>query len=349
MKHAVFASTLLLGSLVGCATHTNAPQATAARVPVSVTPVLAITPDMPASEVAHALARRAHAQGQLSLAAGFYAKVLQTDASHVGALNGLGVIRAQEGRIPEALELFARSRDLSPQSAHVHNNIGYTLLQADRLPEARLALKLALELEPGSLQTLQNFRLLFEAERRAEAATAVPVREQPVVTASGEAAGALVEVAPQVYELRASAPASTPAQPAVASTPAPVTATATASDLRGLRLEVANGVGVERLAKRTASQLVKSGVRVARLTNETPYRQVRTQIRYVAGQEAALQSLAQRLPVAVERVSVPSLPAGMQLKLVLGQDFTGQAITAWINQPGTKELVARPLAVAPLS
>ena len=50
----------------------------------------------------------------------------------------------------QALALFARSRDLSPRSAHVHNNIGYTLLQADRLTEARLALKLALELEPGS-------------------------------------------------------------------------------------------------------------------------------------------------------------------------------------------------------
>lgn len=349
MKHSVFASTLLLGSLVGCATHINAPQATAARVPVSVMPGLAITPDMPASEVAYALARRAHAQGQLSLAAGFYAKVLQTDASHVGALNGLGVIRAQEGRIPEALALFTLSRDLSPQSAHVHNNIGYTLLQVDRLSEARLALKLALELEPGSLQTLQNFRLLFEAERRAEAATATAalVREQPVVTASGEAAGALVEVAPQVYELRASAPASTPAQPAVAKTPAPVTATAT--DLRGLRLEVANGVGVERLAKRTASQLAKSGVRVARLTNETPYRQVRTQIRYVAGQEAALQALVQHLPVAVERVAVTSLPAGMHLKLVLGRDFNGQAIAAWITQQDPERVTTRSQTVAPLS
>lgn len=344
MKHSVFASTLLLGSLVGCATHTNAPQATAARVPVSVTPVLAITPDMPVSEVAYVLARRAHAQGQLSLAAGFYTKVLQADANHVGALNGLGVIRAQEGRTPEALALFTRSRDLSPQSAHVHNNIGYTLLQADRLPEARLALKLALELEPGSLQTLQNFRLLFEAERRAEAATAVPVREQPVVTASGEAAGALVAVAPQVYELRASTPAAAP-QPAVVNT----TATVTTTDLRGLRLEVANGVGTERLARRTANQLARSGVRVARLTNQLPYRQVRTQIHYVAGQEAALQALVQHLPLAVERVSVPSLPAGMQLKLVLGRDFNGQAITAWINQPGAEQVIARPRTVAPLS
>lgn len=422
MKHSLFTSTLLLGSLVGCATQPGAPYATAPKVPVTVATGPATTPDMPASEVAYALARRAHGQGQLALAAGFYNKVLQTDANHVGALNGLGVIRAQEGRTEEALALFTRTRDLNPKSAHVHNNIGYTLLQAERLPEARVALKEALDLEPGSLQTIQNFRLLFEAERRAKLAAAKVVREQPVVTARGEAAGALVAVAPQIYELRATAPLPTPqaaasAPVAVASAvpvPAPVqvaalvsaaptvtatvpvmanapaistmpetvptrvaatettvptatltpttnttsttartttytTVATTTTDLRGLRLEVANGVGVERLATRTAGQLAKSGVRVSRLTNQKPYRQVRTQIRYVAGQEAALQALTQHLPVSVERVAVASLPAGMHLKLVLGRDFSGQAIASWFNQPDTQRVTTRPESVVPAS
>ncbi|QHE76515.1 LytR C-terminal domain-containing protein [Hydrogenophaga sp. PBL-H3] len=342
MKTSVFASTLLLGSLVGCATPTSAPHATAAQVPVTVMPAPAITPDMPASEVAYAMARQAHGQGQLRLAAEHYTRTLAADGRHVGALNGLGVIRAQEGFTAEALALFARSRDLSPLSAHVHNNLGYTLLQSDRLTEARLALRLAMDLDPGSLQTLQNLRLLSEAERRAQTAAAEMVREQPVVNASGEAAGALVVVAPQIYELRATTTLT-------ATAPAIAAATVPATDLRRLRLEVTNGAGIERLARRTASQLAKSGVRVARLTNASPYRQVRTQIRYVAGQEAALQALVQHLPVAVERVAVPSLPAGMQLKLVLGRDFTGQAIAAWIHQQDAEQVTTRPQAVAPLS
>jgi tetratricopeptide (TPR) repeat protein len=344
MKPSVFASTLLLGSLVGCATHTSAPQATTARVPVTVMSAPATTPDMPASEVSYSMARQAHAQGQLGLAAGFYARVLEADDRHVGALNGLGVIRAQEGRTGEALALFVRARDLSPSLAHVQNNIGYTLLQADRLTEARVALKRALELNPDSPHTLQNLELLSEAERRAQTVAAEAVREQPVVNASGEAAGALVAVAPQVYELRATTPKPTPA-------PAVVNATAPTTDLRRLRLEVTNGTGVERLARRTANQLARSGVRVARLTNQVPYRQVRTQIHYVAGQEAeaALQALVHHLPVAVERVSVSSLPAGMQLKLVLGRDFNGQAIAAWINQHGAEQATAHPRTIAPLS
>lgn len=368
MKNSLFTSTLLLGSLVGCATHTSPPNASASKLPVAVAPAPATTPDMPPSEVAYTHARRAHGQGQLSLAAAHYLKALQADGGHVGALNGLGVIRAQEGRTDQALALFARSRDLSPRSAHVHNNIGYTLLQADRLTEARLALKLALELEPGSLQTLQNLRLLVEAERRAQRAASEAVREQPVVTSSGGVAGALVAVAPQVFELRTAAPVAsaltlganlpTPgwAAPVVTATPvttpvstAPTTTTATKVnlDLRRVQLEIANGVGVDRLATRTASQLSKNGVRVARLTNEKPYRQVRTQIRYVLGQESALQALTQHLPVSVERVAVPSLPAGMQLKLVLGQDFSGQAIAAWLDQPGSQRVTTRSEAVTP--
>ena len=347
MKTSVFASTLLLGTLAGCATSSpqgSAPPATVARLPVTVAPAPATKPTMLSSEVSYLLALRAHGQGQLRLAAEHYARTLAADDSHVGAHNGLGVIRAQEGRTEEALALFARSRELSPKSAHVHNNLGYTLLQADRLVEARLALKLAMELDPSSLQTLQNLRLLSEAERRAQAVAADAVREQPVVNASGEAAGALVVVAPQIYELRAPtslpavtagvttgvvastaaaiSPAITPSvTPSPAQTPAPSVTTATpatatlasTTELRSLRLEVTNGAGVERLARRTATQLAKSGVRVSRLTNQMPYRQVRTQIRYVAGQEAALHALVQHLPVSVERVAVASLPAGMQL------------------------------------
>lgn len=368
MKTTVFASTLLLGGLVGCATSTTSTgplPASVARVPVTVTPAPAATPNMPSGEMSYLLALRAHGQGQLRLAAEHYARALAADKNHVGAHNGLGVIRAQEGRTEEALALFARSRELSPMSAHVHNNLGYTLLQADRLAEARLALKLAMELDPTSVQTLHNLRLLSDAERRAQAAAAEAVREQPVVNASGEAAGALVVVAPQIYELRATTapsaavPAVTVAVvPTISPAPAPAVATAkvptnpslaTTTALRSLRLEVTNGAGVERLARRTATELARSGVRVSRLTNQMPYRQVRTQIRYVAGQEAALQALVQHLPVAVERVAVSSLPAGMQLKLVLGRDFSGQAIVAWIDQQEAGPATAQAQKTAPLS
>jgi hypothetical protein len=449
MKLKTTASLLVLVGLMGCSTLVpEAYEQPVARF--GPTPVL--TPQLSVSESMYGMARLAHEQGQLATAAQRYRRTLQMKPDHVGALNGLGVILAQDGRTNEALELLVRARDLSPQSGHIHNNLGYTLLREQRLDEAQVALRLARELQPGNQQTQRNLALLEKAraDQVRQTAAAQP-QPTPAINAGRAAAPAqIVSVAPQVFELRlsgtlaslqaspvaavpaapaaavpevqavlqapvrgpepmkqpeplvvqptarivpagepgvmvlqmtaslapaktsdaaepdqAQAPVSAPLQPSadvqVTTIPMPSTGTEVArveplpqpeagyrlvlsreltlqqgpfaiwTDIRGVKLEISNGVGVERLARRTADRLAQEGVATARLTNTKPYRQLHTQIEYAPGQEAAVQALAARLPVPVEMVPVAKLERDMSLRLVLGQDAVGRTIANWLD------------------
>lgn len=425
MKLKTTASLLVLAGLMGCSTLVpEALEQPVARF--GPTPVL--TPQLSVSESMYAMARLAHDQGQMATAAQRYRRTLQMKPDHVGALNGLGVILAQDGRTGEALELLMRARDLSPQSGYIHNNLGYTLLREQRLDEAQAALRMARELQPGNQQTQRNLALLEKA-RADQARQTAAARPQPMPAATPGASAApvqIVSVAPQVFELRLSgtlaslqAPAPAPeqvkqsepvvAQPTARIVPtnepgvmalqmagaaAPSTSDAGASvqaqtpvslpvqaaaqvqvaaipmpspvtevariepmpqpqagyrlvlsrelslqqgpfaiwtDIRGVKLEISNGVGVGRLARRTADRLAQEGVATARLTNAKPYRQLHTQIEFTPGQEAAVQALAARLPVPVDLVPVARLDRGMSLRLVLGQDAVGRTIAAWLD------------------
>ncbi len=442
MKLKTTVSLLALAGLMGCsALAPDAHEQPVARF--GPAPVLA--PQLSVSESMYAMARMAHEQGQLATAAQRYRRTLDMKPDHVGALNGLGVILAQDGRTGEALDLLARARDLSPMAGYIHNNLGYTLLREQRLDEAQVALRMARELQPDSQQTLRNLALLDRARAGQPAAGQAGTLPSASPVVSGETAGTpqIVAVAPRVYELRLSgslsalsqssaallaetpppgqavpavqaevgpAPAAQealPQAPQVAPTPmarivptgepgvmalqmatdlastrmthealtaaevspmvdanrsgAPLPAVEVArvdrlpetglgyqlvlsrelslqqgpfaiwTDIRGVKLEIANGVGVERLARRTADRLAQEGVATARLTNARPFRQQQTQIEYAPGQEVAVQALAARLPVPVELVPVAKLERDISLRLVLGQDTVGRTLAGWLD------------------
>lgn len=110
-------------------------------------------------------------------------------------------------------------------------------------------------------------------------------------------------------------------------------------ELRGVRLEVSNGVGISNLARRTADRLATEGVLTVRLTNAKPYRQAKTEIQFVTGQGLAAQALQSRLPVAACAVAASRLNAGVQVRLVLGHDVTGRALAEWLDA-GEEQQVA---------
>lgn len=352
------ASVCLLGTLLGCAPLTPvAPLAgssaapsrgQASTVPVKVAQASAVTPAMPSGDALYTQGLAAHGAGQLALASQRYAQALKVAPQHVGALNGLAVIYAQSNRTDEALRLFAYASELAPASAHLRNNAGYALLRAGRLDEAEIALNKARELDPSNAQTQQNL-ILLAAAKSAREPTAQAVQE-----GVGEPAGPqLIVVAPNVFELQVPTTAVTetvlPAIPTQGDTARPaggklapgsaldgaimarLAAISTSTTLRGVRLEVSNGVGITRLARRTADRLATEGVKTARLTNAKPYRQAQTEIQYLAGQAQAAQALQSRLPVATIAVPANHLNASVQLRLVLGHDIAGKAITAWLN------------------
>lgn len=358
------ASVSLLGALLGCAQlMPGAPLAgsaltpargQASAVPVKVAQAPVINPAMPSSAALFSMGLTAHGAGQLTLASQHYEEALKLAPEHVGALNALAVIYAQSDRTDEALTLFARASSLAPGVAHVHNNTGYALLRAGRLDEAEIALDKARELDPSNAQTQQNLTLLASAKARHQSA-GLTVPPEP----GGKDGPRLVVVAPNVFELQV--PTSTTAEAT-----APVQREATVSsgkdlspgsainnefmprlaamsasaELRGVRLEVSNGVGIRRLARRTADRLATEGVVTARLTNALPYRQVRTEIQFVAGQSLAAQALQSRMPVATQAVPANRLNAGVQLRLVLGHDMAGRAIAAWLDAEEKQQLAS---------
>lgn len=331
------ASVSLLGTLLGCAplmpvtplagSALVSSRGQASTVPVKVAQASAVTPATPSSDALYTLGLTAHGAGQIALASQRYAQALKMAPDHVGALNGLAVIYAQSDRTDEALKLFARASELAPASAHIRNNAGYTLLRDGRLDEAEVALNKAHELDPSNAQTQQNLALLASAKAKHPSAGRVVPSE-----AGDKDVPRLVVVAPNVFELQA--PTRTAAE---AAGPAQGTAEPSGKDLspgaelHGVRLEVSNGVGISRLARRTADRLASEGVLTARLTNALPYRQVKTEIQYVTGLALAAQALQSRMPVATHAVATSRLNAGVQVRLVLGHDMAGRAIAAWLD------------------
>lgn len=327
MKHyAKLFSALSAGALLGCAQLSLAPTAS---VVSRVQPVENTTSPVSEVEGLFVLGRSAHGAGQLALAEERYAKVLNKQPSHLGALNSIAVIYAQTERTDKALQFFKRVLALDPQASHVHNNIGYVLLLAGQLAEAESELKLAHDLKPSSLQTKHNLELLARAKERVAALVKL--------TGSGAAAEVamagpqLVALEKNVYELR-DGPVTLSAQTQVAvhadvQTEKPVSSIS----LHGVRIEVSNGVGIRYLAKRTANRLAPMGVVTARLTNQPRYQQSKTEIQFSAGLKSAADALSTKLPVAVKTVPSVRLEKNIQMRLVLGHDLVGKAITAWLE------------------
>jgi tetratricopeptide (TPR) repeat protein len=333
------ASVCLVGTLLGCAPlKTGAPGAAVAptQLPVHV---------VPTSDELFALGLAAHRTGQFELAGQRYAQVLKMAPEHPGALNALGVIHAQSDRTDEAIKLFARAIALAPGSAHFQNNAGYALLRADRLEEAEHALNQALELDPSSLKTRQNLALLASAKAARET-----TMQNATADTGDKDAPRLVVVAPNVLELQApvhtTSGATTPAREEATGpsgnnlSPGSaisqeimgrLAAMSASAELRDVRLEVSNGVGIRKLARRTADRLANEGVLTARLTNALPYRQAETEIQFGTGQARAAQALQSRMPLPTRTVASSRLTAGVQLRLVLGHDMAGRTIAAWLD------------------
>ncbi|MFN7971201.1 MAG: tetratricopeptide repeat protein [Acidobacteriota bacterium] len=76
------------------------------------------------------------------------------------ALANLGIIRAQEGRLPEARDLLERAVAADPTYARGFNNLGNVYAILGRAADARKAYGSALALDPGYVDALENLRKL---------------------------------------------------------------------------------------------------------------------------------------------------------------------------------------------
>ena len=86
-------------------------------------------------------------------------------------------------------------------------------------------------------------------------------------------------------------------------------------------LEVSNGNGVTGMARRIDGLLQAVGLPKSRLTNQKPFTQRTTEIRYRGGHEAAAAALSARFPSRPALVRDDRLRADIDVRLVLGKDL----------------------------
>ncbi|HEX4635633.1 MAG TPA: tetratricopeptide repeat protein [Rhizomicrobium sp.] len=113
-----------------------------------------------------------HQQGQLDKAAEIYTLILTQDRHYFPALQLLGVLRGQQGRIPEAKKLLQAALEIQPQDFGVLLNYGKVLMEAQQYGEALSFFDHALAVKPDFFEALYNRGVaLAQMRRHAEAVT----------------------------------------------------------------------------------------------------------------------------------------------------------------------------------
>ena len=95
----------------------------------------------------------AHQAGDIGAAEARYQQILAAEPRSFGALHMLGVVRAQQGRAAEAVELIGAALQRNPGNAAAWINHGNVLAVAGRAQDAMASYSRALGLQPGDLQT----------------------------------------------------------------------------------------------------------------------------------------------------------------------------------------------------
>jgi len=295
----------------------------------------------------------------------YFRRALELDpkASHVH--NNLGYALLLAGRLDESESELKLARELSPSNWQTGQNLELLARTQERVvtgPQLVEVGRNVYELRDRPAATLPQAQASVQAKAppKAQAKVQEPVQAsvQPkmqvtVPTKAQEPALASVQPKTEVkLQTKVQEPVQASVQPKTevkvpTKVQEPVQAravtlvkeTVSSASLQGIRIEVSNGVGIRYLARRTAERLAPTGIVTARLTNQLPYQQSKTEIQFGSGQKSAAQVLSNSFPVAIKTVASNALVRNIQLRLVLGHDMAGQAILAWLES-GSETRVA---------
>lgn len=131
-------------------TMPSAPDAVAAQVPEARPPKRMSLQE--ALEEAHLMQRTE----RLDAAEAIYLEILAQVPDEPNCLHFLGILRHQQGRRAEAVELLQRAIELVPDHAGLWLNLGNVLIEAEQFEPAAQVLARAIELDPGSAMAHNN-------------------------------------------------------------------------------------------------------------------------------------------------------------------------------------------------
>src|SRR5215471_11929001 len=102
-----------------------------------------------------------HSQGNLVEAERLYEAVLRVEAEDVDALHLLGVVRKQQRRYDEAIDLIGAALQRDPDYVQAYINLGVTLADVKRYDEALASYAKALAIDPSCVEAHYNNGVLL--------------------------------------------------------------------------------------------------------------------------------------------------------------------------------------------
>lgn len=303
----------------------------------------------------NALAVAYAAQGNAQLAERSFDAALAAapNAAYIHANKGFYLM--QTGRAEAALTELERAAALDPANARAGANLLAVRRQLGR-PGGADAAGTALAAAAPATATVPAAAPIVSVSPAAAVAPPVPAASAvPTATvaasvplpAASAADASLVQLAPNVWEVRVHPQAPRPtrlaagsiaapppaASPVSAPVPAPVFASVSSPPRAAVpasagRVEIANGNGQTGLARYVATTLAPQGIATSRLTNAMPYGVQVSKIEYVNGAEQNARLLKEKLPTSLPLVKVAGLERDMQVRVLLGRDFPSKAVLA---------------------
>lgn len=105
----------------------------------------------------------AQRRGDFDAAEASYTSILADEPDQPDALHFFGLLRFQQGKSGEAIELIRRSLELQPANPSAHTNLGNILKLLGRREEAAQSYMAALNLDGEHADALNNLAVLFRA------------------------------------------------------------------------------------------------------------------------------------------------------------------------------------------
>ena len=291
---------------------------------VEIKPVMNVNHANGSPRIMYLLGR--YHQGKLDYqkAIAAYEKALALKSDYVEVHNGLGVIYSIQGQHELSLRHFHKAIDLAPQETYLYNNLGYAHLTQGNFAEAIKSLSKAVSLDPENKRAQLNLAIAQKKNHSDNNAVAShlnsddsssPDTQELTKTDTDEGADT-------INQIHANAASRLISKIPHTDKSIENDKNFKRLDNKNIKLEISNGNGITGMAKQISVFLQQHGVTNMRLTNHPTYHQNQTEIYYRAGNYHLASQINQLLPMQVKLVESEELRHDVQVKILLGQDFS---------------------------
>jgi tetratricopeptide (TPR) repeat protein len=261
-----------------------------------------------------------------------FLKVVLIDPDHVKAYNGIGVSCDLLGDYSRAVRFYEAALKLNPDLAYVHNNLGYSHLLQGKIDSAIDAFSKAVALDDKSRRYHNNLGLAYAKKGQSDQALAE--FEQ-----AGDEAKAHYNLAQIFYQKGLNQQAKNHFVKALAINPSlgktknslklPESVTPMRqpenrkTDKEPVEVEISNGNGVRRMAKRVGNYLRKKGFKNKTCLNDADhFNHAKTKIYYCSGYLHNAYRIAKEIPGYQDMEKVINLgQPNTKIRVLIGRDM----------------------------